>query len=117
MKIRAIPDIYERTGRESPNLLLTANRVYSVVSIESECYRIINDRLEPCLYPKELFEVVDPSYPCSWVKTEYDEGEYYIEPFEFSAVGFFEDYFDGDSRAIEIYNNYLKSNGLSGSLK
>ncbi len=113
MKIKAISDIYSRAGRERCNLRLTANNVYTVLGIDAECYRVINDSHEPILYPKELFDVIDQSYPDSWIRTEYDDGEYYIDPPEFSGAGFFEDYFDGDERAIQIYSAYLKSNGLS----
>jgi len=72
----------------------------------------VNDNNEPILYPKYMFDVVDPEYPSSWVKSSYDDGEYYIEPSEFSEAGFFEDYFDGVSKAVSAYDHYIDKNKL-----
>lgn len=113
MQIKANPDVNACTGLRSCNLHLTPGRVYTVVGIEAEYYRVISDNLEPILYAKELFEIIDPSYPSEWIRREFDDGEYYIEPLEFSGVGFFEDYFEGDEKAKDIYSSYLKSNFLT----
>lgn len=112
MKIKANFDIRDLKDGQSRHPHLTPNKIYSVIGIEFDCYRIVNDEIEPILYPKKLFEVVDFSYPSNWIRTEFDDGEYYIEPPEFSEVGFFEDYFEGNSEAISIYIRYLEKNGL-----
>ena len=41
-------------------LMLTNSKVYEVISIEKEWYRIIDDSGEDYLYPHESFEVVEP---------------------------------------------------------
>lgn len=41
-------------------LMLTHNRVYDVISIEKEWYRIVDDSGDDYLYPPENFETVKP---------------------------------------------------------
>ncbi len=112
MKIKTHFNVNELPDTESCNPGLTPNHNYIVIGIDYENYRIVNDDFEPILYPKNIFDVIEPNYPDYWVKTEFDDGEYYIDPPEFSGIGFFEDYFDGVSKVILIYNKYLKINGI-----
>lgn len=79
---------------------LTQGNVYRVIGIEADDYRIMNDLGQPCLYPPELFNVIDPTVPANWETKLGDEGERYSYPPEISAPGFFEDFFDGKRRAI-----------------
>lgn len=44
---------------EADFLVLTHNKIYDVMSIEKEWYRIIDDSGEDYLYPPELFEIVE----------------------------------------------------------
>lgn len=44
-------------GKTSP-LMLTHGKVYTVLSIEKDWYRIIDDSGEDYLYPSELFEII-----------------------------------------------------------
>lgn len=39
-------------------LVLTNGKVYEVLSVERDCYRIVDDSGEDYLYPPELFELV-----------------------------------------------------------
>jgi len=82
---------------------LSPDQPYFVIGIESDDYRILNDHGKPYLYPSGLFTVVDAAEPPDWV-TEYgDEGERYSYPSELNNAGFFEDYFDGKSKAIAAF--------------
>ena len=47
------------------------------------------------------------------MRTDYEDGEYYIDPPELSAQYFYEDYFDHDPAAVEAYDKYLKENGIT----
>lgn len=86
---------------------LTVGNVYHVIGIEADDFRLINDEGLPYLYPPYLFEIVDKYEPEDWV-TEYgDDGERYSYPPELNEVGFFEDYFDGNSQAIAVFRQYL----------
>ncbi len=50
-----------RYSGETSFLELTNNKIYDVVSIEKEWYRIVDDSEEDYLYPPEDFEVVEPN--------------------------------------------------------
>lgn len=40
-------------------LILTHNKIYEVLSIEREWYRIVDDSGDDYLYPPNLFEIVE----------------------------------------------------------
>lgn len=46
---------------ESDPLQLMNGKVYEVLSIEKEWYRIIDETIDDYLYPPELFEIVEPN--------------------------------------------------------
>ena len=110
MKVKlSDPDLGELCSRR---LSLTVGVIYPVLGIDDENYRVVNDLLEPVLYGKDIFDVVESTVPGDWINRKYEDGEYHFYPPDFSEVGFFEDYFDGFAPAIEKYNRYLKLNGL-----
>lgn len=41
-------------------IMLNHNQVYTVLSVEKEWYRVIDNSGEDYLYPPEAFEIVDP---------------------------------------------------------
>ncbi len=89
------------------NYGISLGKVYTVIGIEADKYRILNDENDPTLYPPELFEIIDKNEPVNWI-TEYGEdGERYSYPPELNDVGFFEDYHNRDDRAINIFWNYI----------
>lgn len=45
--------------KDTISLCLTKNKVYEVLSVEKEWYRLIDDSGEDYLYPPENFEVVE----------------------------------------------------------
>lgn len=88
-------------GSEFPDL--SVNQPYCVIGIEADDYRILNDHGQPYLYPSRLFAIVDPSEPADWI-TEYGaEGERYAYPKALNNAGFFEDYFDGQEKAVALF--------------
>ncbi len=91
-------------GQAGEHSGLTQGRTYVVVGVDDQHYRVMDDAGEPILFPKELFSVVDGTIPSGWVRVEYDDGEYHIDPLETSGVGFYEDYFDRDERAVAAFN-------------
>jgi len=44
--------------RDTQPLVLTKDKVYEVISVEQDWYRIVDDSNEDYLYPPELFEIV-----------------------------------------------------------
>ena len=80
---------------------LTVGRVYEVLGIEADSYRVLTDEdnpnspNDPVLYEPECFRVVDDSEPPFWLSAIGDEGVRYAYPVQWHRVGFFEDYHDG----------------------
>lgn len=107
MKIKSIKTVNDQLIDEKLNQNLQPDKVYYVIGVDDENYRVINETGEPILYPKKLFTVVDPKIPEGWVKKSYSDGEYFIDPPELSEPGFYEDYFDGKPYALEIFRNFI----------
>jgi hypothetical protein len=76
-------------------------RIYHVLEVDNENMRVVDDRGEPILYPKDLFMVMDTSIPPGWEFREGEDGEYRVGPIRLARPGFYEDFFgsDGDLRA------------------
>lgn len=100
-------------------------KTYIVLSIESNYnnnssdffkevlwYRIIdeNGQFMPC--PSNLFEINSSTMPSSWIFNKVDGGYFELIPKEWNYTGFFEDYYNDDSKALEIFkevsNNIFK---------
>ena len=82
---------------------LSVGQSYFVIGIEADDYRILDDSGRPCLYPAQLFTVVDSREPQDWV-TEYGEdGERYSYPSQLNAPGFFEDVFERKPEQTAIF--------------
>lgn len=87
---------------------LTQGNIYTVIGIEADEYRIMNDWGKPFLYEAALFEIVDSTEPTVW-QTRYGiDGERYSYAPELSAPGFFEDVFDYNERALLTLQTYLQ---------
>lgn len=82
---------------------LTPERPYVVIGIEADDLRILNDEGRPFLYPSRIFRVIDRHEPESWVEEVGDEGERYAYPPQLNEVGFFEDFFDGNRKAVRTF--------------
>jgi hypothetical protein len=106
MKIAAKSIAHDQLFSESVHPGITVGNVYIVVGIDDTNFRIISDFGEPVLYEKEIFDVVDSTIPPQWIRRDYGDGEYFIDPPELSRRGFYEDYFDGVPDAVEIFEVY-----------
>ena len=109
MKVKSKSNIHTNDIDGLENEDITIGEIYSVIGIEGDYFRIVNDVKEPILYPKILFDIIDPNIPADWLKTEYD-GEIFVEPPETSKPGLYETYFDGDQDSIKIYKKMLIKN-------
>jgi hypothetical protein len=95
--------IVELLQLDSNHPHLSTGQRYVVIGIEADYLRVLNDWGEPCLYPPELFSVVDAKEPELWISETGDEGERYAYPPEFFRPGFFEDLFDRKEEAMKIF--------------
>ena len=93
---------YERKG-EYQGPRMTIGKVYEVLGIECDSYRILDDDNDPCLYSSDQFETIDPQEPEFWVTEIDDDGDRYSGPFAWIKVGFFEDYHDGVQKIIDQF--------------
>jgi hypothetical protein len=86
---------------------LTSGNVYRVIGIEADQYRIMNDEGRPFLYPPKIFHIVDAHEPRQWHTWYGEDGERYSYPKDLQQPGFFEDYFEGDRKAMATLQRYL----------
>ena len=90
---------------------LSFDQDYLVIGIEANDLRLLNNQGKPYLYPKELFEIVDPKEPADWLNEYGDDGERYAYPPLLNTSGFFEDFFDFKEEAVatfwQVINQHL----------
>lgn len=99
--------IYTHSPKDGTNPRLTKGREYFVVGLDNEHYRIVNDANEPILYPKECFIANEREVPKDWVKRDYPDGEYHIDPPECAYPGFYEEFFDGNNQIRQQFKDVL----------
>ncbi len=87
---------------------LTSGTVYTVIGLDHDSFRVLNDNGEPIIYAKEMFDVIDSDVPSDWVWERYTDDEYYANPPELSVRGFYEDLFDRNPKAQAIFEKYLQ---------
>ena len=77
-----------------PHPSLSEGRVYEVLGIEGDWFRLLSDRGEPVLFDPSWFRVIDPAEPGNWVSLV-EDGVRYAYPPDWGRPGFFEDWHDG----------------------
>ena len=82
---------------------LSEGQSYSVIGIEANDYRVLNDAGLPYLYSSGFFEVIDFHEPQDWITEIGDGGERYSYPEALNKVGFFEDFFDHKNEQTSIF--------------
>lgn len=87
---------------------LTLGQEYVVIGLDHESYRIVDNKGEPILFPKDGFRILDDAIPQDWEWKRFSDDEYYADPPELGRPGFYEDYFDGRAEAREKFRNYLR---------
>jgi hypothetical protein len=112
MKVKSKHNIHNHIVDDCNHQNLMPNKIYEVIGLDDEYYRIINELSEPVLYPKGLFDIIDSYIPNEWVQNWYSDNEYYIDPPELAEPGFYEDYFDGKIEAIETFKQFLSKFNL-----
>jgi hypothetical protein len=82
---------------------LSMQQPYTVIGIEGNDLRIIDDAGRPYLYPLRLFAVTHRREPRNWVTGFGDDGERYAYPALLNKPGFFEDFPDEKPRAVSTF--------------
>ena len=86
---------------------LTVGRVYEVLGIACDDYRLLDDTGEPVVFDRSCFSIVDPTEPSNWV-SEIDDGARYACPPGWDEPGFFEDWHDGVPKVRESFWKQLE---------
>jgi hypothetical protein len=94
---------------------LTPGKEYVVIGLDFESYRILDDKGEPILFPKEGFQVVDDAIPENWAWDRHSDDEYYAGPAELQLPGFYEDYFEGKPQARKKLAEFLRRAGIESN--
>ncbi len=81
---------------------MTIGKIYEVIGIEADWYRLISDDDDLYLFPLDRIEIIDRSEPDFWV-SEINDGVRYAMPFTWSQPGFFEDYHDGVEAVVKKF--------------
>lgn len=82
---------------------MTIEKIYVVIGIEADSYRIIDDVKMPYLYNPNQFEIIESNRPKFWI-TEYgEEQEEYSYPSSWGSPGFFEDFHDGNEKVVNQF--------------
>jgi hypothetical protein len=100
MKVKAKQTVHDHIVDDCDHKRLSPGHIYVVIEINEGDFRVINDRGEPILYPKGLFEIIDCSIPSGWVFLDEGDGAYSIGPPDCSYPGFYERYFDKEPNAV-----------------
>jgi len=96
------------------SLSLTIGRIYEVLGIEADTYRLLTDAESkphgnvPVLYEPACFNVIDPEEPDFWICQYGEDGERYCYPQEWNEIDFFGDYHEGKQEVRERFWNMLK---------
>ncbi len=66
-------------------------------------YRITNEEGTPALYEAGLFDVADSTIANDYIFTKYNNGNIIIKPKIMDYISFWEDFFNDDEKAIQIF--------------
>lgn len=104
------------SGTSDPKALqgitaLTDGREYVVLEISVRFKMATSFRVEfeegglrqSALFDSRAFVVTCHSMPPTWRYFQLESGSFSLRPESWNAPGFWEDYYDGDSRAIAVY--------------
>lgn len=105
-----MPKVTSVVSRVTDHVSLVQGHDYEVIGIDDECFRIVDESREPALHPKSFFVDCQIDPPDDWKYHDFGEGEYAYDPPEFASRGFFEDYADGKTKAVQEFRAYLQRN-------
>jgi len=81
---------------------LTVGRIYEVLGIAGDWYRLLDDCNEPIVFDPTCFRVIESAEPPCWVSSIEDD-ERYAYPPEWGRTGFFEDWHDSVPEVRETF--------------
>lgn len=111
MKVKCINIYNERTKKyESSHHRLTIGNEYVVLGIEiypgkDVLYRLVGDNPDksPALHNASQFEITSGKIPTNWHIQCLKSGTLILSPKAWQSLGFWEDCYEQDPKALEIY--------------
>jgi hypothetical protein len=107
MKVRCIKLLDSRSRPVDHSAWAKVGGEYHVLSIWVEPgqtrLRLVGEEPTPALFEPEMFEVVSPAIPPTWVVTSPKPGCLSIAPDAWSGAGFWERFFDGEPEAVAAF--------------
>ena len=112
MKVKCIKIIDEQSGKEIQNSpWLTVNKIYSVLSVLVENKKnlkfqfIGDDGVTPSYHNGNQFKVMSDIIPSNWIIVSEPDSYFELTPRAWARKGFWEDYFEGKSKAISDFES------------
>ena len=112
MKVRCIQLLDEETGNAlEKSSWLTTGYAYYVLSIHMQIggwlkFQLIgDDGITPAFHDAEQFEVISDLIPSGWCVSYISGSHFELTPKAWDAPGFWEEYFDGDSEAVLLFES------------
>ena len=101
-------------AKDERNTNLRLNKDYKVLSIDhiqssahdgyfEISFRVLNENGIAAQYSPSIFEIVDSNLDEDFVYSGFGYGSYELVPKSMSYSGFWEDFFDDDSKALTIF--------------
>ncbi|WP_293653136.1 hypothetical protein [Thiolapillus sp.] len=110
MKVKCRQFLDEETGDVlDQNSWLTIGRIYHVLSIHMEFggrlkFQLVgDDGLTPAFHDAGQFEVVSCLIPSTWCVSSVPGSHFELTPKAWLESGFWEEYFDGNVKAIALF--------------
>lgn len=111
MKVKCINIYNEHTKQyEASNHRLTIGKQYVILAVEiypgkDVLYRMVGDNPDksPALHNSSQFEIVSGKLSSNWIVYQFKDGTLILSPKAWQSLGFWEDCYDGDPAALEIY--------------
>ena len=122
MRVKCTQIVNSITGRvETESPWLTVGRNYTVLALLAIPNRevllrlLADDQRTPGLYSLRQFTLVSPNLPELWITVLHPDGALELLPREWAKEGFWDSYFDGESRALETFEAVRQQLEMQGS--
>ena len=115
MKVKCVKFIDHRTGElKTSDAWLTIGRIYHVLEVLSDGQRgvkfrfLSDDKTCPALHDANQFELVSNKIPEEWCVNFVPGSFFELTPKAWAYDGFWEDYFNGEPKAEQLFHEVAK---------
>ena len=87
---------------------LNLGKIYLIIGMSDDDYRVVDEILSPCLHPRECFVPSDLEPPANWSTTHYTDGSYHSYDPASGGKKLIMDMFDGVPEAVREYHERIR---------